>query len=212
MTTVRVAIVDDHTILREGLRSLLALDPRIQVVADVGDASSAVEALVRLDIDVVLLDVRLGATSGFDVVRGARARGSRAAFLVLTTFDDDAIFGEALEVGAKGYLLKDTSTGDLVDAIVAIANGRTAFRPGMTERARTRLPATGTSGLVVEKPTGREREILRLLAGGLSNREIGEKLGVAEGTVKNHVSSLLTKLGVRDRTRAVLRAIELRWI
>lgn len=208
---VRVFLVDDHTLVRQGVRGLLALEPRIVVVGEASDVRGAIDGILRSRAQVVLLDVRLGGASGFDVIRGARARGLDAAFVVLTTFDDDATFADALRQGARGFLLKDVSLEDLVRAVLAVGRGETAFRPAITERARevvsNRSDGDATKG---PPPTAREREILRLLAAGYSNREIADALGVAEGTVKNHVSHLLAKLGVRDRTRAVLRAIELR--
>lgn len=207
--TVRVLLVDDHTLVRQGLRGLLALDPEIAVVGEAGDVREALDLVVRTTPDVVLLDVRLGAGSGFDVVRGARARACHPAFLVLTTFDDDAVFAEAVREGVRGFLLKDVAFEELKASVHALARGATALHPAITERARASLgDARGPEPAPTLTP--REREILRLLANGLSNREIGEALGTAEGTVKNQVSSLLLKLGVRDRTRAVLRAIELR--
>ena len=210
---IRVLLVDDHTLVRQGVRGLLALDARFEVVGEASDVATALDALVRLRPHVVLLDVRLGGASGFDVLRGARARAIDAGFLVLTTFDDDATFASALREGARGFLLKDVSLEELTRSVVSVASGETAFRPAVTERARTVLADAPTEGAAITvPPTTREREILRLLAGVYSNREIADAIGVAEGTVKNHVSNLLGKLGVRDRTRAVLRAIELRWI
>lgn len=210
--SVRVLLVDDHTLVRQGLRGLLALEPRVEVVGEAGDVASAVTAIVRLAPDVVLLDVVLGDASGFDVVRGARARGCAPAYVVVTTYDADEVFATSIREGARGFLLKDSSVDVLVDALLAVARGETAFRPAVTERARARAAQAHEAASPVGRPTAREREILRLLAAGYANREIAEVLGVAEGTVKNHVTHLLAKLGVRDRTRAVLRAIELRWL
>jgi DNA-binding NarL/FixJ family response regulator len=208
---IRVALVEDQALVREGIRSLLALEPEIAVVASASDGEEALEAIPASLADVVLLDMRLPGLSGLEVIRRLAARGQLPATIILTTFDDDAIVLEGLRAGARGYLLKDVSLAELVHAIRVVAAGGTAVRPIVSERVVRGLEAMPTDFPRLEPPeplTERELEVLRLMTGGYSNREIARGLKVAEGTVKNHVSSILSKLGVRDRTRAVLHAVK----
>jgi len=208
----RVLIVDDQTLVRQGIRSLLELADGVDVV---GEAADGVEALERIDAlapEVVLLDLRMPRLDGIGVLEALRSRADAPPCLILTTFDDDAAVLTGLRAGAKGYLLKDVSLDHLTEAIAALAEGRTMITPALTERVMRGLRGLGahTGGFPEpEALTERETEILRLMAGGYSNKEIANALDVAEGTVKNHVSSVLSKLGVRDRTRAVLKAVDL---
>jgi len=209
--TVRIVLVDDQTLVRQGIRSLLELVSDIAVVGEAGDGDSAVDVIRRERPDVVLLDVRMPRKSGVDVLRELQASGDPCPAIVLTTFDDDELLLEAVKAGAKGYLLKDVSLEALTGAIRAVAAGETLIRPAVTERVLRGLEHIGRDFDTLSPPdplTKRELEILRLMAGGYSNREIAGALGTAEGTVKNHASSILSKLGVRDRTRAVLTALE----
>ncbi|MDP9360021.1 MAG: response regulator transcription factor [Acidobacteriota bacterium] len=209
---IRVCIVEDQTIVRQGLRSLLALVPDIEVAAEASDGEEAVIVIEREKPDVVLLDLRMPKLDGVGVLRRLRERGAARPTLILTTFDDDAILFEAVRAGAKGWLLKDVSLERLAGAIRILAEGGTCIEPVITERIMRALERSDSSFEAADLPeplTDRERTILRLLAGGYSNREIGELLNITDGTVKNHISNLLAKLGVRDRTRAVLRAIDL---
>ncbi|MEU3270062.1 response regulator transcription factor [Saccharomonospora sp. NPDC006951] len=213
---IRVGIVDDQTLVRHGIRSLLELSPEVSVI---GEASDGDEALAMLTSDgdeapdVLLLDLRMPGKDGIDTLTAMRAAGLTTPTLVLTTFDDDELVLRALRAGAKGYLLKDVTLEQLIDAIRVLASGGSLVQPALTDRllkATDQLPTPDDfDDLPPPLPlTDREQEILRLLAGGFANREIATALHLAEGTVKNHVSSLLTKLGVRDRTRAVLRALQ----
>jgi DNA-binding NarL/FixJ family response regulator len=209
---IRICIVEDQTIVRQGLRSLLALVPDIEVIAEASDGEEAVEVIEREKPDVVLLDLRMPKLDGVGVLRTLRERNAARPTLILTTFDDDAILFEAVRAGAKGWLLKDVSLERLAGAIRTLADGGTCIEPVITERIMRALEKSDSSFESADLPeplTDRERTILRLLAGGYSNHEIGELLNITEGTVKNHISNLLSKLGVRDRTRAVLRAIDL---
>jgi len=209
---IRVCIVEDQTIVRQGLRSLLALVPDIEVAAEASDGEEAVTVIQREKPDVVLLDLRMPMLDGVGVLRQLRERGAARPTLILTTFDDDAILFEAVRAGAKGWLLKDVSLERLTSAIRTLAEGGTCIEPVITERIMRALEKSDSSFEAADLPeplTDRERTILRLLAGGYSNKEIGELLNITDGTVKNHISNLLAKLGVRDRTRAVLRAIDL---
>jgi DNA-binding NarL/FixJ family response regulator len=211
--TIRVAIVDDQMLIRQGLRALLELVPELVVAAEASDGVEALDMLGRVPVDVVLVDVRMPRLDGLGVVRGLSARaagGHRVpSAIVLTTFDDDDVLLDMVRAGAKGWLLKDVSLGVLASAIHSVAAGGTMIRPQLTERVLRGLEGAPRDRTAPASPlTARELEVLRLMAGGYSNREIADALGAAEGTVKNHASSILSKLGVRDRTRAVLTAIE----
>jgi DNA-binding NarL/FixJ family response regulator len=211
VTVVRVVLVDDQTLVRQGIRSLLSLAPQIKVVGEAADGEEGLAVIARERPDVVLLDVRMPRKNGLDVLRELRAADALPPTIVLTTFDDDELLLDAVRAGAKGYLLKDVSLEALTGAIDAVANGGTMIRPAMTERVLKGLEHVKRDYDTMspaEPLTAREVEVLRLMAGGYSNREIAEALGTAEGTVKNHASSILSKLGVRDRTRAVLTALE----
>jgi DNA-binding NarL/FixJ family response regulator len=208
---IRVVLVDDQTLVRQGIKSLLELTDDIKVVAEAGDGDEALEAIKRERPDVVLLDVVMPKKSGLEVVLSLRGDSRAPPIVLLTTFDDDATLLAAVKAGARGYLLKDVSLERLTDAVRAVAAGETMIRPAVTERALRSLErlAPDFEAHVSDPLTAREVEILRLIAGGYSNREIADTLGTAEGTVKNHASSIMSKLGVRDRTRAVLKALEL---
>ena len=212
---IRVVLVDDQTLVRRGIRSLLELSGDVAVVAEAADGDEGLSAIRRERPDVVLLDVRMPNKNGLDVLRELQAAGSSPPAILLTTFDDDEVLLEGMKAGARGYLLKDVSLEQLTDAIRTVARGGTFLRPAVTERVLRGLEHIRRDFDALSPPdplTKREVEILRLMAGGYSNREIAEALGTAEGTVKNHSSSILSKLGVRDRTRAVLKALELGYI
>jgi DNA-binding NarL/FixJ family response regulator len=212
---IRVALVDDQMLIRQGIRSLLELAGDIIVVAEAGDGDEASAVIARERPDVVLLDLRMPRKSGVDVLRELRAAGNLPPTIILTTFDDDEALLEGVRAGARGYLLKDVSLEQLTEAIRVVATGGSVIRPAVTERVLRGLEHVRRDFEALSPPdplTRREIEILRLMAGGYSNREIADALGTAEGTVKNHASSILSKLGVRDRTRAVLKALELGYI
>ena len=208
---IRIVLADDQTLVRQGIRSLLELAGDITIVAEASDGDEAFTAIAREKPDVVLLDVRMPKKNGLDVLRELKNAGPVPPIILLTTFDDDDALFEAVRAGAKGYLLKDVSLEQLTEAIRAVAAGGNVIRPAVTERVLRGLEHMPRDFDALSPPdplTKREIEILRLMAGGYSNREIAEALGTAEGTVKNHASSILSKLGVRDRTRAVLKALE----
>jgi DNA-binding NarL/FixJ family response regulator len=212
---IRIVLVDDQTLVRQGIRSLLQLAGDITIAGEAADGDEALAVIVREKPDVVLLDVRMPKKNGLDVLRELKARDTVPPVILLTTFDDDEALLAAVRAGAKGYLLKDVSLEQLTEAIRAVAAGGTVIRPAVTERVLRGLEHMPRDFEALSPPeplTKREIEILRLMAGGYSNREIADALGTAEGTVKNHASSILSKLGVRDRTRAVLRALELGYI
>jgi DNA-binding NarL/FixJ family response regulator len=206
---IRVVVIDDQTLVRQGIRALLALVPDVDVIGEADDGVAGLELIARQTPDVVLLDVRMPRLDGLGVLRALATRPQAPPTIVLTTFDDDDLLLDFARAGAKGYLLKDVSLDVLADAIRTIAAGGTLIRPAITERIVRGLEsnAHASETPTVVALTARERAVLRLMAGGYSNREIADALGAAEGTVKNHTSSILAKLGVRDRTRAVLAAI-----
>lgn len=209
---IKVCLVDDQTLVRQGIRSLLELSDSIRVVAEAGDGAQAVETIPRVNPDVVLLDMRMPGMSGLDVLNALASANHLPPTIILTTFDDDQLVLAGLKAGARGYLLKDVSLDQLVDAVKTVAGGGSLVAPVVTQRLLSGLERMHNDFVSLDRPdplTERETEILRLMAGGYSNKEIANSLGVAEGTVKNHVSNVLSKLGVRDRTRAVLKAFEL---
>lgn len=212
---IRVALVDDQTLVRRGIRSLLDLSDAVEVVGEGADGYEGAEVVRRERPDVLLLDVRMPGRGGIDLLRELGASGELPPAILLTTFDDDEALIEGVRAGARGYLLKDVSLELLTDAIVRVARGETLIRPAVTERVLRGLEHLRGGFDALDRPdalTRRELEILRLIAGGYSNREISATLGAAEGTIKNHTSSILSKLGVRDRTRAVLRALDLGYL
>ncbi len=209
---ISVCLVDDQTIVRQGIRSLLDLADDIHVVAECADGAQAVATVPQLKPDVMLLDLRMPEMSGIEVLQALNLRGALPPTVILTTFDDDQLVLAGLKAGARGYLLKDVSLEQLVEAVRTVAEGGSLVAPAVTQRLLAGVDRIQNQFTSLEQPdplTGRETEILRLLAGGYSNKEIANSLHVAEGTVKNHVSNILSKLGVRDRTRAVLKALEL---
>ncbi len=208
---IRVLLVDDQTLVRQGVRSLLELSDDIEVIGEAADGESALRQLPDLDPDVMLLDMRMPRMNGLEVLEALSERQCLPPTIILTTFDDDELVLNGIRAGARGYLLKDVALEELLAAVRAVAEGRSIVKPAVTERLLKGLSDMRTGFSSLERPdplTERETEILRLMAGGYSNKEIASALNVAEGTVKNHVSNVLSKMGVRDRTRAVLKAFE----
>ena len=209
---ISVCLVDDQNLVRQGVRSLLDLAEDIRVVAECADGAQAVQDIPRVKPDVVLLDLRMPNMSGLEVLQALSARNELPPTIILTTFDDDQLVLQGLKAGARGYLLNDVSLEQLVEAVRTVAAGGSLVAPMVTQRLLAGVGRMQNQFTSLEQPdplTERETEILRLLSGGYSNKEIAQSLKVAEGTVKNHVSNILSKLGVRDRTRAVLKALEL---
>jgi len=213
---IRVCLVDDQTLVRQGVRSLLALsDDIIEVVGEAADGRQALDLVANVRPDVVLMDMRMPVMSGLEALQALALRGDLPPTIILTTFDDDQLVLAGIKAGARGYLLKDVSLDQLVSAIKTVAEGGSLVQPAITQRLLSGLEHLHNDFVSLDKPdplTERETEILRLMAGGFSNKEIANSLHVAEGTVKNHVSNILSKLGVRDRTRAVLKAFELKLV
>ena len=206
---IRVLIADDQTLIRQGIRTLLEMDPGMSVVGEAADGEETVQRLRSVSVDVLLLDIRMPRKDGIAVLRTLAADNALPPTLILTTFDDSDVVLDGIRAGARGFLLKDVSYSQLLAAIRAVAEGATVFQPAVTERLLRAGSALRPSAEAPrEALTTREAEVVRLMAGGYSNREIARALGTAEGTIKNHVSSILAKFGVRDRTRAVLKALE----
>ncbi len=205
---IRVFLVEDQNLVREGIKTLLGLSDRVQVVGEAADGATAIAEIPAAQPQVVLMDLRMPGLSGLEAIRALAQRGELPPTIILTTFDDHESVLQGLMAGARGYLLKDVSLTRLVEAIEVVHGGGTLVQPVLTQRLEHALAGRGGDALT-EPLSERETEILRLLSGGYSNKEIANALNLAEGTVKNHVSNLLAKLGVRDRTRAVLKAIDL---
>lgn len=211
MGAVRIALADDQALVRAGIRALLESFGDIAVVVEADDGETLLAALAATPVDVVLSDIRMPGLAGTDALRRFRAGGSTTPVILLTTFDDSTLLLEAVEAGAQGFLLKDAAPEDLRDAILAVARGESLLQPVATDPVRARY-AYREQAAPKANFSDREVAILRLLAGGYSNKEIARSLFLAEGTVKNYVSDILDKLDTRDRTRAVLKAITLRII
>ena len=214
---IRVLLVDDQALFCEGLRTLLDLQPDIEVVGEANNGREAIECVARAAPDVVLMDIRMPVLDGVAATRDIRAHHPNTQVIVLTTFDDDEYVFEALRAGAVGYLLKDVASDRLAEAIRCAARGESFLQPSVAAKVVaefTRLAdaphaRTRANQALIKSLSDRELEILRLVAIGASNKEIAATLVIAEGTVKNHVTNILGKLGVRDRTQAALKVKEL---
>ena len=211
---ISVLLVDDQRLIRQGIQVLLDGEIDIEVVGQASDGREAIALAMQLQPDVVLMDIRMPEMDGVEATGVLTQQLPQSAVIILTTFDDDEVVFEGLKAGARGYLLKDISSEEMAQAIRTVADGGALIQPSITRRVIAEFSRLATP--VVPKPavlptplTERELEVLRALAAGLSNYEIAEKLVISEGTVKNHVSNLLGKLSVRDRTQAVLKAQEL---
>ncbi|GAA3739954.1 DNA-binding NarL/FixJ family response regulator [Spinactinospora alkalitolerans] len=206
----RVVVVDDQALVRQGIRGLLEV-AEVEVVGVADDGQSALDVIAATAPDVILLDLRMPRYDGIWTLKQLRGRGIGIPVLVLTTFADDTLVLDALRAGARGYLLKDVTLEQLTRAVHTLAEGGTLIAPSITDRLlraiRSGPSPVGADAPPVQDLTERELEVLRLVAEGYSNREISEALFLVEGTVKNHVSTILLKLGARDRTNAVLRAL-----
>ncbi|MEE4660857.1 MAG: response regulator transcription factor [Halieaceae bacterium] len=202
--------MDDQVLVREGIARLIELSDSMRTRWQCNDGESALEKLRTEPVDVLVCDIRMPGLDGITLVRRLRGAGNKQPVLMLTTFDDHQLFVDALAAGANGFLLKDVSLEKLIDGVETVANGGFIAEPRLVSQVSTGItdaPPTDPGVL-----SGKEQEILRLVAGGLSNREIADIIHLAEGTVKNHVSSILSKLNCRDRTQAVLYAIHWRLI
>jgi DNA-binding NarL/FixJ family response regulator len=212
--TIHVLLVDDQRLMREGLRILLELESGLKVVGEAENGEVALTAYASLKPDVVLMDVRMPGMDGVEATWRLRKQWPDARVVILTTFDDDEYIFEGLRADALGYLLKDVSGSELARAVRTVAAGGALIQPSVARKvvaefARVVPPARDTDAGLPEPLSEREHEILYLLSSGLTNRQVAERLSLAEGTVKNYVTTILDKLGVQDRTQAAIRAREL---
>jgi len=203
MNCIRLVIADDHPVVRDGLRGMLESQPDFQVIGEASDGAAALQLAIETEPDLILIDLRMPVMDGVTAIREIKRRRPGVQVLVLTTYDSDADILPAIEAGATGYLLKDTSREELYRAIRAAARGETVLAPAVARRliGRMRLP-------VEEKLSSRELEVLGLVAGGLSNSDIGSRLHISQATVKSHLIHIFGKLGVSDRTAAVTVALQ----
>jgi DNA-binding NarL/FixJ family response regulator len=209
--TIQILLVDDERLLRTGFSMILRSEPDLAVVGEAADGHEAIAATAELHPDVILMDIRMPGLDGLEATRRIVASGSSARILVLTTFDLDTYVYAALAAGASGFLLKDTPEDQLIGAIRAIAAGNGLFAPSVTRRLIEHFSvqnSTPTATPVLESLTSREREILKLLAGALSNAEIAGQLYISEHTVRTHVARILSKLQLHDRAQAIVVAYE----
>jgi DNA-binding NarL/FixJ family response regulator len=211
---IRLLLVDDQRLMRDGLRILLELESDFEVAGEAGDGEKGLEAYQQLCPDVVLMDIRMPVMDGVEATRRLRESDPNAKVIILTTFDDNEYIFEGLRAGALGYLLKDVSGDELADAIRKVAAGGSMIEPSVARKVVAEFarlaPATPAAAEdLIEPLSEREAEILKLVSQGLTNKEIAAKLYLAEGTVKNYVTSILQKIGARDRTQAAIRAREL---
>jgi DNA-binding NarL/FixJ family response regulator len=208
---IKVLIVDDQNLIRQGLKALLELEADLEVIGEAENGEDAINLIAQLSPDVVLMDVRMPIMDGVAATREIHKRFAKVKVLVLTTFDDDEYVTAALQNGAMGYLLKDTPSEELAVAIRAVHKGYTQLGPGIVKKLFTQFPAVTVSQLPplprsLAELTPREKEVLQLIATGANNREIAQKLYISEGTVKNHVTNILNRLNLRDRTQAAIFA------
>lgn len=216
---IRVLLVDDQMLIRQGIATLLDLEPDLEVVGAVGNGRAALEAVAQLRPDIVLMDVRMPEMDGVAATHELSRRFPQVGVIILTTFDDDEYIFEGLKAGARGYLLKDISSEEMAEAVRTVARGEALIQPSIARKvvaefSRLAAETSAPAGRLLPKApnalTERELAVLKALAGGMSNKEIAAALVVTEGTVKTHISNILAKLEVRDRTQAVLKAQQLR--
>ncbi len=205
---IRIALADDQALILSGLAALLGGLPGLEVCVQAADGAALLDAVKATAVEVIVSDIRMPRMSGLELVRALRERGDVTPVLLLTTFDEPALLQAARAAGAQGYLLKDAVPDELHDAIKALAAGQTRLSPISLHRARAANPQPARAAQLTE----RELSILRLVAGGYSNKEIGQALHIADGTVRNHLTDILAKLDARDRTHAVLKSIAAGWL
>ena len=208
MDPIRVLIVDDHTVVRDGLSAILGREEDIVVVGEASNGLESIDKARQLNPSVVLMDLRMPEVDGVEAMRRIRETQPDINFLVLTTFDTDEYIYRAIEVGAKGFLLKDASREDLFKAVRAVHRGESLIEPGVAARVLNRFVQLSQQSSQHELLSEREREVLQLMAKGAANKEIAASLSVSESTVKTHVANIFQKLGVNDRTGAVTEALQ----
>ncbi|THB72981.1 MAG: DNA-binding response regulator [Gammaproteobacteria bacterium] len=211
---IKVVVVDDQTLVRQGICTLLELSDKVQIVGQADNGLQALNVIEETNPDIILSDIRMPEMDGIQLVAKLAELKVDIPIILLTTFDDHETVLQGIQSGARGYMLKDVSLEQLVGAIETVMRGETMVQPAITERVLKGLVSgnqaddSASNNSKIEKLTGRETEVLRMMSGGYSNKEIASAMSLSEGTVKNHVSNVLSKLGVRDRTRAVLKAVE----
>ena len=207
METINILIVDDHTVVRDGLAVMLGRREEFAVVGEAKNGLEAVEKAHELQPDVILMDLRMPELDGVEAMRRIRAEDSVIKFLVLTTFDTDEYIFDAIEAGAKGYLLKDASREELFEAVRAVHRGESLIQPGVAARVLDRFAQLSHQGAAPDALSEREAGVLRLMAQGAANKEIAASLSISESTVKTHVTNIFQKLEVTNRTEAVTKAM-----
>lgn len=208
---IRILLVDDQSIVREGLSSLLQTQSDLEIVGEAENGQVAVDKAIALAPDVILMDIRMPIMDGIAAIRILQAQAPEIKILVLTTFDDDQYIAQAMNYGAQGYLLKDTPSAQLAQAIRSVSQGYTQMGPGLFAKAMANSSAMSqkpTNLSELEQLSAREKEVLQLIATGYSNKEIAAELYITERTVKNHVNSILRSLDLRDRTQAAIFAYD----
>lgn len=206
---ISVGLVEDQQLVRQGIASLLAISDHIRVLWQAEDGQDALIKLASNPVDVLLSDIRMPNLDGIEMLKQIRHSANRLPIIMLTTFDDSELFLNSLQAGANGFLLKDVSLDKLLHAIETVANGGYLIEPSVLKQMSEPKPVLSVGVSRNELLSEREREILSFMAGGFSNKEIANAVFLAEGTVKNHVSNILTKLDCRDRTQAVLKGLQL---
>ena len=209
MESIKLLIVDDHTVVRDGLATMLGRIAEFTVVGEAVNGLEAVERARELKPDIILMDLRMPELDGVEAMRLIRAEDTDIKFIVLTTFDTDEYIFEAIEAGAKGYLLKDTSREELFQAVRAVHGGESHIQPGVAAKVLDRFSQLSRQAADTALLTEREVEVIRLMATGAANKEIAASLSINESTVKTHVSNIFQKLDVNQRTGAVTKAMQM---
>lgn len=204
---VKIMIADDHSMIREGLKNLLELDGDIQVIAEAVDGEDCLEKLQLVKPDVLLLDINMPKKNGLEVLKSLKSRRSKLKVLVLTVHNETEYLMKAVDIGVNGYVLKDSESAELKKAIFTVADGETYIQPSLIPALNAKMIETNKDAEKIKSLTKRELDVLKLLAVGIFNKEVGKRLEISERTVKNHVSNIFKKLGVTDRTQAAVFAI-----
>lgn len=208
MTPIRLMLVDDHTVVRDGLASMLSSQEDFEVAGHANNGREAVERVAALRPDVILMDLRMPEMGGVDAMRAISSERPDTRFIVLTTYDDDDHIFQAIEAGAKGFLLKDTSREDLFEAVRAVHRGESGIEPGVAARVLDRFAQLSRQEIQAPLLSERELEVLQLMAKGSANKEIASALTISDSTVKTHIANIFQKLDVRGRTEAVTHALQ----
>lgn len=207
--SIRVVLADDHAVVRKGIRDFLQEDGDIEVIAEAGDGAKVKELLAALQPDVAVLDVRMPYATGIEVTRWIREQRLPIQVIILTAYDDDPFVMAAMQAGANGYVLKNAEADEITAAVRKVAQGQPVIAPEVAQKVITHMMGGQTTEPITEPLTEREREILQLAAGGLTNKGIGAKLSISDRTVQGHLASIYSKLGVNSRTEAVTRSLQL---